>query len=187
MSENTGKSILLGVTGCIAAYKAADLCSKLTQKGYDVHVVMTANAQKLVTPLTFQTLSRNRVTTGLWDLPEWEPGHIALAEHCVLMAIVPCTANMLAKLAHGIADDALSTCALSHEGPLLVAPAMNPRMWKNPATRANVELLRQRGVQVVEPGEGLVACGDTGVGRLEDVAVILDRIIELMQPFQYNS
>lgn len=184
MSENTGKSILLGVTGCIAAYKAADLCSKLTQKGYDVHVVMTAAAQKLVTPLTFQTLSKNRVTTGLWDSPRWEPRHIALADCCALLAIVPCTANMMAKLAHGIADDALSACALAHAGPILIAPAMNPRMWRNPATRANLELLERRGVHVAGPGAGHVACGEDGVGRLEDVPVILDKIIELMESFQ---
>jgi phosphopantothenoylcysteine decarboxylase/phosphopantothenate--cysteine ligase len=184
MFENTGKSILLGVTGGIAAYKAADLCSKLTQKGYDVHVVMTANAQKLVTPLTFQTLSKNRVITGLWESPQWEPQHIDLADRCALLAIVPCTANMMAKVAYGIADDALSTSALSHAGPVLIAPAMNPRMWQSPAVRANLELLKQRGVEVVGPGAGRVACGADGIGRLEELSVILDRIVELMKPFQ---
>ncbi len=183
MSDQVKKSIALGVTGCIGAYKAADLCSKLTKKGYDVHVIMTANAQKLVTALTFQTLSRNPVTTSLWDSPRWEPQHIALADKCALLVIAPCTANMMAKLAHGLADDALSTYALSHEGPVLLAPAMNPRMWLNPATRANVEILKKRGVEFCGPGEGIVACGDTGVGRLEEVPALVEKIDELMQPF----
>ncbi len=177
MSENTIKSIALGVTGCIGAYKAADLCSKLVQKGFDVHVIMTANAAKLVTPLTFQTLSQNRVTTSLWDSPEWEPRHISLADQCRLLVIAPCTANTIAKLAHGIADDALSTYALSHRGPLLVAPAMNPRMWEHPAVQANIAILKQRGAEIIGPGVGRVACGDTGTGRLEDVPVILEKVI----------
>lgn len=177
MSDNSLKSIALGVTGCIGAYKAADLCSKLVQKGFGVHVIMTANAAKLVTPLTFQTLSQNRVVSTLWDTPEWEPQHICLADKCCLLVIVPCTANTLAKLAYGIADDALSTYALSHRGPLLIAPAMNPRMWEHPAVQTNVKILKERGAEIIGPGIGRVACGDIGTGRLEDISVIIEKIV----------
>ncbi|MDD2478332.1 MAG: flavoprotein [Victivallaceae bacterium] len=181
MATNDHKSIILGVTGCIGAYKAADLCSKLTQSSYDVHVVMTSNAMKLVGELTFQTLSRNRVISSLWDSPEWEPRHTSLADKCALLVVAPCTASMMAKLAYGIADDALSTLALAHDGALMIAPAMNPRMWRHLAVQQNVSILKQRGAIFIEPGTGVVACGDYGTGRLEDIPVILEKINEFMK------
>lgn len=170
--------IVLGVTGSIAACKAADLTSKLVQAGADVHVVMTDSATKLVQPITFLTLSRRPVITDLWALSDWQPGHIALADRAELLVVAPATANILGKMAHGIADDALSTFALSHAGPVLVAPAMNPRMWAHPAVRANVETLKSRGVAVVGPAEGRVACGTGGIGRLAPVPEIIAGIGE---------
>lgn len=159
--------VVLGVSSSIAAYKAADLTSRLVQSGIDVHVIMTENATCLVQPRTFLTLSRNPVTTSLWDVPDWRPEHIALAERAGLLAIAPATANILGKLAHGIADDALSTFALACEQPMLVAPAMNPRMWRSPAVQANCRLLRERGVLFADPEPGHVACsGDGEAGRL---------------------
>jgi phosphopantothenoylcysteine decarboxylase len=170
-------TVVLGVTGSIAAYKAADLTSRLVQAGLSVTVIMTANAQRLVQPQAFFTLSRSPVITDLWDLPDWQPGHIALADRAAVLAIAPATANILAKLAHGVADDALSTYALSHTGAVLVAPAMNPRMWAHPAVQANCAVLRERGVVFVGPDSGRVACGDEGVGRLAAVDDILAAVL----------
>lgn len=170
------KTILLGVTGSIAAYKAADLASRLVKSGCDVFVVMTAHAAEFVTPLTFQTLSRNAVTTGIFDEKEsWHPGHIALADRADLLLVAPATANVIAKLAHGIADDALTSIALATRAPLLIAPAMNGKMWEHPATQENVAILKARGAEFIGPEEGLLACGYEGIGRLWDVADIADR------------
>ena len=167
------KTILLGVTGSIAAYKAADLASRLVKAGHDVHVVMTANATEFVAPLTFQTLSRNAVTTGIFDEKEsWNPGHIALADRADILLIAPATANVIAKLANGIADDALTSIALASLAPLLIAPAMNGKMWMHPATQENVARLKSRGAKFIGPEEGLLACGYEGLGRLWDVAEI---------------
>jgi phosphopantothenoylcysteine decarboxylase/phosphopantothenate--cysteine ligase len=174
-------SIVLGVTSSIAAYKAADLTSKLVQAGVDVHVVMTANAARLVQPQTFLTLSRNPVINDLWSVEDWRPEHIALADLAALMVVAPATANFLGKLAHGVADDALTTVALSHEGPMLVAPAMNPRMWRNPAVQENVRVLRSRGIHIIDPEPGHVACsGDGEPGRLADVQVIADAVLAFL-------
>ena len=165
-------NIVLGVTGSIAAYKAADLCSRLVQSENKVTVIMTESAAKLVTPQTFFTLSKNRVVTSLWEIPEWRPEHIALAEKSDILAVVPATANFIGKYANGIADDALTTYALSHTGKVIVAPAMNPRMWSHPAVQHNIAVLKERGVIIAGPGEGRVACGDDGKGRLEDISLI---------------
>lgn len=173
----TAPTVVLGVTGSIAAYKAADLTSRLVQAGATVTVIMTANAMRLVQPQTFFTLSRRPVITDLWELPDWQPGHIALAAQATVLVVAPATANLLAKLAHGLADDALSTYALSHCGPVLVAPAMNPRMWAHPAVQANCELLRQRGVGFVGPDSGRVACGEGGLGRMAPVDDILAAVL----------
>ncbi len=173
------KTIVIGVTGSIAAFKAADLVSRLVKNDFDVHVIMTSSASKLVTERTFFTLSRNPVVTSLWDLPEWKPGHIALAEKSFLMAVVPCTANFIGKLANGIADDALSTYALSHQENILLAPAMNTVMWKNPAVVKNCEILRARGVIFAGPVSGALACGIAGEGRMEDVDTIFAKIMNL--------
>ena len=181
MTQETRPLLVLGVTGSIAAYKAADLTSKLVQGGVDVQVIMTASAQRLVTPQTFMTLSRNPVITSLWEMPDWQPGHIALAMRARALLIAPATANILAKMAHGIADDALSTYCLSHTGPVLVAPAMNPRMWNHPATRDNCALLQKRGVLFVGPDEGHVACGESGKGRLAELPAILAAAMKALE------
>jgi phosphopantothenoylcysteine synthetase/decarboxylase len=178
--EPTQKVIALGVTGSIAAYKAADLVSRLVRNGHEVHVLMTAAARELVTERTFLTLSRNPVVVSLWDMPEWQPGHVELADRADLLVVAPATANFLGKYTHGIADDALTTYALAHEGPVLLAPAMNPRMWRHPATQANRVLLRKRGVRFVGPGSGHVACGDDGEGRMAEPADILVAIQDIL-------
>ena len=172
--------VVLGVTGSIAAYKAADLTSKLVQKGHDVHVIMTGGATELVQPRTFLTLSRNPVTTDLWDVPAWQPEHVALAERADLLVVAPATANFLGKYAAGVADDALTTYALTHTGSVAVAPAMNPRMWQHPAVRANVRTLEERGVRLIPPAEGRVACGEGGAGRMADVEVLLRTIAGML-------
>ena len=169
----TKKTIALGVTGSIAAYKAADLCSKLVQADFNVVVLMTDAARKLVTSQTFLTLSRNPVITDLWNMPDWQPGHIELADRASLLVVAPCTANFIGKFAHGIADDALTTYALSHTGDIILAPAMNPKMWKNPAVRDNAALLKKRGLIFVGPASGKVACGVDGEGRMESVENII--------------
>jgi phosphopantothenoylcysteine decarboxylase/phosphopantothenate--cysteine ligase len=174
-------TIVLGVSGSIAAYKAADLTSRLAKRGHDVHVVMTRNATEFVAPLTFQTLSRNPVTVSVFDEKEsWHPGHIALADRAQLLLIAPATANVLAKLSQGIADDALSSIALATLAPVLVAPAMNGKMWLHPATQENVSRLRGRGVEFIGPEEGLLACGYEGIGRLWNVEEIAARAEEIL-------
>jgi phosphopantothenoylcysteine decarboxylase len=178
MNNNT--TIALGITGSIAAYKAADLCSRLTKNGFDVNVLMTESAGRLVGEQTFFTLSRNPVISSLWNLPEWQPGHIALAERAALLVVAPCTANFIGKYTHGIADDALTTYALSHPGPVILAPAMNPVMWQNSAVQDNVALLKKRGTCFVGPGEGNVACGTSGVGRMSEPEEIIIKINEII-------
>src|SRR6266496_2820225 len=163
------KNIVLGVTGSIAAHKAADLASRLAKQGADVNVVMTADALRFITPLAFKTLSRHPVVTDLYDEEEgWKPTHIRLADEADLLLIAPATANILARLAHGIADDAL-TCialALNTRAKVLFAPAMNGKMWLHPATQQNAATLKQRGAEFIGPEEGLLSCGYEGIGRL---------------------
>jgi phosphopantothenoylcysteine decarboxylase/phosphopantothenate--cysteine ligase len=173
----TQKTVILGVGGSIACYKAADIASRLTQSGHKVCVVMTAAATEFVTPLTFQTLSRNPVTTGVFDEKEsWHPGHIALADSADLLLVAPATANIIAKLASGIADDALTSIALATRAPVMLAPAMNGKMWLHPATCENTARLVARGVHFIGPAEGLLACGYEGVGRLWDTQSICDEV-----------
>ncbi|MCP3965498.1 MAG: phosphopantothenoylcysteine decarboxylase [Lentisphaerae bacterium] len=179
MSDKSKKCIVLGVTGGIAAYKAADLCSKMVQAGYDVHVIMTASALELITERTFLTLSRNPVTTTLWDVPIWQPEHIALAERADLLVVAPCTANFIGKYTHGIGDDALTTFALAHTEKVLLAPAMNPRMWQNAAVKENIEILKTRDVEFIGPEPGRVACGDDGLGRMAEPVEILEQVKRL--------
>jgi phosphopantothenoylcysteine decarboxylase/phosphopantothenate--cysteine ligase len=167
--------IVLGVAGGIAAYKAAALCSALVQRGDDVDVVMTEGAERFVGALTFAALTRRPVLTSLWDAPETIP-HIALARSADVVAIVPATANVLAKLALGIADDLLSNVALATRAPLVAAPAMNSAMYEHPATQAHLATLRARGVTIVEPGVGFLAERESGVGRLADRDAILAAI-----------
>lgn len=174
--------VVLGVTGSIAAHKAIDLASLLVKAGCAVHVVLTANAQKFVTPLPFQTLSRNPVMTGLWDEEDWKPGHIRLADEADLLLVAPATASILAKMALGLADDALSclALALSPRARVLVAPAMNGRMWAHPATRQNTAALKGRNVEFCGPEEGMLACGYEGAGRMAAPDLIARRALELI-------
>ncbi|MBO5668133.1 MAG: phosphopantothenoylcysteine decarboxylase [Lentisphaeria bacterium] len=170
------KLIVLGVTGSIAAYKAADLCSKLARK-FEVQVIMTENACRFVTPVTFRTLSRRPVITTLWeDESQWRPRHVELADEADLFAVVPATANFIAKAANGIANDALSTFAATFAGKTVIAPAMNPKMWAHAACEANCRLLEARGVIFAGPASGAVACGAAGTGRMVEVPEIIDVI-----------
>jgi phosphopantothenoylcysteine synthetase/decarboxylase len=179
---SVSKKIVLGVTGSIAAHKAADLASLLTKAKFDVRVVMTTDAQRFITPLPFKTLTRNPVVTNLYDEDEgWKPTHIELADAADLLLIAPATANVIAKLAHGIADDAL-TCialALNPKARILIAPAMNDKMWLHPATRENVKILKSRGVEFIGPEEGMLSCGYEGIGRLWPVEKIAERVVKL--------
>ncbi|MEI6166584.1 MAG: flavoprotein [bacterium] len=169
--------IVLGVTGSIAAFKAVELLRLMQKKGWDISVVMTDGATRFVTPLTFQTLSRNTVGLGLFDeVDGWHPEHIAYADRADVLVIAPCTANVMAKLAQGLADDLLTCTALATKAPLVIAPAMNDNMWTHPATRANRELLQSRGVTFVEVGTGELACGREGEGRLADLHKILSDV-----------
>ena len=163
----SGKTVVLGVTGGIAAYKACELTSRLRKAGAQVYVVMTKNACEFVAPLTFETLSNHPVVTDTFARPEkWEVEHVALAKRADVFVIAPATANIMAKLAVGLADDMLSTTALATRAPLLIAPAMNTGMWENAATRQNVETLRARGARLIGPEGGFLACGDQGAGRM---------------------
>ena len=171
------KRIVLGVTGSIAAYKAADLASQLTRVGHQVTVVLTRDAQEFVTPLTLQTLSKQPVVTDLYDEKEsWRPGHIQLADEADLMLIAPATANTLAQLGQGLAPNALTAIALATRAPMLVAPAMNGNMWSHPATQSHVATLKRWGVDFIGPDtEGMLACGYEGVGRLMPVEDIVSK------------
>ena len=177
----TGRNIVLGVTGGIAAYKSAEVVSRLRHLGANVHVIMTKNATEFVAPLTFRTLSAYPVVTDTFAAPEeWNVEHVALAKLADLFVIAPATANILAKMACGIADDMLSTTVLATKATVLVAPAMNTGMWTAEATRQNVETLRNRGVEFIGPDNGMLACGDEGTGRMSEPAEIVNRIGELL-------
>jgi phosphopantothenoylcysteine decarboxylase len=180
----TKRNVVLGVTGSIAAYKAADLTSRLAKAGANVNVVMTTDAQKFITPLAFKTLSRNPVVTDLYDEEEgWKPTHIRLADEADLFLLAPATANILAKITHGLANDALSciALALNPNAKILIAPAMNGKMWLHPATQNNVQTLRARGCEFIGPEEGMLSCGYEGIGRLWNVDGIAARALELLE------
>jgi phosphopantothenoylcysteine synthetase/decarboxylase len=179
-----GKNIVLGVTGSIAAYKAAELASQLTKLGCDVRVVMTADALRFITALPFKTLSRHPVLTDLYDEEEgWKPMHIELADAADLLLVAPATAHTIAKLALGLANDALScvALALNPKAKTLIAPAMNGKMWLHPATQQHVATLKSRGVQFIGPEEGLLSCGYEGLGRLWPVDQVARQAWELVQ------
>ncbi len=170
------KCVVLGVTGSIAAYKSAELASLLVKQGHDVFVVMTHDATEFITPLTLQTLSKNPVMTSFYDEKDnWRPGHIALADRASLLLIAPATANAIAELAHGLANHPLAAIALATRAPILLAPAMNGKMWEHPATQSNVDLLKKRGVEFIGPEAGMLACGYEGLGRLWKVDEIAFR------------
>lgn len=172
-------NIVLGITGSIAAYKAADLASQLVKQGHEVRVVMTRAATEFITPLTMQTLTRNPVIVSLEDEKQsWKPGHIELADQADLFVVAPATANVIGEFANGLAPDPLTSVylALPRTTPVLIAPAMNGKMWLHPATQRNVEILQQDGCQFIEPATGDLACGYEGIGRLAAVEEILERI-----------
>src|SRR6266478_4628369 len=164
------KNIVLGVTGSIAAYKSAELASLLVKQGHEVFAVMTHDATEFISALTLQTLSKNPVTTTFYDEKEnWRPGHIDLADRANLVMIAPATAHIIAELAHGLAGHPLTAIALATRAPILIAPAMNGKMWQHHATQENVEKLKARGVEFIGPEEGMLACGYEGLGRLWNV------------------
>jgi len=179
--EQSRPHVVLGVTGGIAAYKACELLRLLQKGGAEVQVIMTKNACEFVNPLTFETLSGYPVVTDTFNRPErWSVEHVAMAKWADLFVIAPATANILAKMAAGIADDMLSTTVLATSAPVLVAPAMNSGMYLNAATQANMSLLHSRGIHFVDPASGYLACGDTGVGKLAPVEEIAARCFELL-------
>ena len=186
MNNKNTKTIVVGVCGSIAAYKAAELVSQLRQRQHNVFVVMTSNAKNFITPLTLQTLSRHPVLQNLSEEEaqengNWHPGHIELADQADLLLIAPASASAIARLAYGFADDALGAVALATQAPLLIAPAMNGKMWKHPATCENVKRLHSRGATFAGPSSGLLACGYEGVGRLIDVSEIITCAEELLK------
>src|SRR6185295_4752399 len=175
-------NVALGVTGCIAAYKAVEILRGLQKRGASVRVVMTRHATEFVTPLTFQSISGSPVITEMFaptDDPEIK--HIQLAQSIDLLLVAPATANTLAKFANGIADDFLSTVYISTTAPVLIAPAMNVEMWAHPATQENVRRLSERGVYFIDPGEGYLACRTVGAGRLAEPTEIVARAITLLE------
>lgn len=170
-----GRTILLGVTGGIAAYKSASLASAWTQRGATVRVIMTPAAQRFVTPLTFRSVTRQPVATDIWRAEEeshYRPEHIDVGDEAALFVVAPATADFIGRIAHGLGDDILTVTLLAYLGPLLVCPAMNDRMWAHPAVQENIATLRRRGVDFVEPGVGHLACGSVGAGRLASLPVI---------------
>lgn len=177
----SGKTVVLGVTGGIAAYKAAEIVSRLRKLHARVFVIMTEHATHFVAPLTFETMSANPVVTDTFAHPlTWEVEHVALAKRADLFLIAPATANILAKMAHGIADDMLSTTVLATRAPVLVAPAMNTGMWDNTATQENLDILRRRGVMFVGPDAGFLACGDSGAGRMSEPVEIVEAVQKIL-------
>lgn len=171
------QTVVVGVTGGIGAYKACELVRLLSRRGFRVKVVMTDAAMRFVTPLTFRTLTGEPVASSLWEEPAYGGvRHVSLAQEADVMVVAPCTANVIAKLAHGRADDMLTTTALAAQAPLVIAPAMNAEMWRKQVTRDNVAALRARGAVIVEPEAGELACGDVGEGRLAPVEDIADAV-----------
>jgi len=182
MTMSDSKNIVLGVSGSIAAHKAIDLASLLSKEGHQVDVILTQDAQKFVQPLPFRALTCRSVITSLYDEDITGVRHVRSADIADLMIIAPATANTLAKLAHGIADDALGCVALALDPgvPVLVAPAMNGKMWQHSATQANIRVLQERGVDFIGPDEGMLSCGYDGIGRLWSVEGIATRALELL-------
>ena len=180
-----GKKIVLGVSGGIAAYKACELVSRLKKLNAEVHVIMTDSAAKFVTPLTFQSLSMNQVAVDIFDSPSyWEIEHISLAKLADVIVIAPATANIIGKLAVGIADDMLSTTVMATKAKVIIAPAMNTNMYENPILQRNIKKLKELRYSFIEPGEGRLACGDVGKGKMADPAVIEKAIIDSLNPKQ---
>jgi phosphopantothenoylcysteine decarboxylase/phosphopantothenate--cysteine ligase len=176
------KTVIIGITGGIAAYKACDAINHLRKKRYNVICIMTREAEEFVTRLTLETLSGNKVYQNMFELPETrEIAHISLAEKAGLIVICPATANIIAKLASGICDDLLTTTVISSEAPVLIAPAMNDKMYKNKITQRNIETLKKAGYKFIDPIRGRLACGNVGVGHLADLTAILKRIEKILK------
>ena len=179
----TGKCVVVGVTGGIAAYKACEVVSRLKKLNADVRVIMTRNATEFVQPLTFQSLSHNPVSVDTFaNIQTWEIEHIALAQRADLFIIAPATANIIGKLACGIADDMLSTTVMATRAPVLIAPAMNTAMLENPATQQNIRTLKSRGMRMIAPGVGMLACGTSGAGRMSEPEQIVAAAVEALRP-----
>lgn len=174
-----GRNILLAVTGSIAAYKAASLASMLVKQHADVHVIMTKNAEQFISPVTFETLTGNKVIDDTFDRNSgYHVAHIAMAQEADVVMIAPASANVIAKLAHGIADDMLTSTMLACEAPIYLAPAMNTHMFDNPVTQDNLKKLREYGYHIIEPSSGYLACGDTGRGKLPEPEELLEYILQ---------
>lgn len=179
------KTVGIGITGGIAAYKIADLVSRLKKDDIEVIVMMTQSATRFITPLTFKTLSNREVITDLWqESQEWQVQHIGIAEELDLLVIAPATANMIAKMAHGIGDDLISTVVLANTAPVLIAPAMNTNMYQNPVVQDNLKKLSLYGYEILHPASGVLACGSIGPGRLPEIDIIYQKIIRMLQPQQ---
>lgn len=175
------KNIVVGVTGGIASYKAVEIVNDLTKKGHNVDVIMTRNAQEFVTPLTFQTLSHNKVVTDMFNkIDKFDTEHISLAKKADLFLIVPATANVIGKIAGGIADDMLTTTIMATRAPKLIAPAMNTAMWENPIVQDNVKKLEKYGYSVLDTADGRLACGDLGSGKLLPWEAIVAEVERLL-------
>ncbi|GAX59643.1 phosphopantothenoylcysteine synthetase/decarboxylase [Candidatus Scalindua japonica] len=173
------KNIILGVTGSIAAFKAAILVSKLKSKGYDITVIMTKSSQSFIHPLTFRTLSKNKVVTDIFiDESVYNPHHVSIAHKADIVVIAPATANIIGKLSSGIADDALTSTVTASDVPVIIAPAMEENMYKNPITQRNITILQEVGYHFVGPEKGRLASGKTGVGRMADVEIIIQTIVD---------
>lgn len=182
------RTIILGVTGSIAAFKAADIVSRLTEAGARVFPVMTAEARRFIQPLTLQTLAKNPVASDLWKEGEgWQPGHIDLADQADLLLVAPATAHCLALFAHGLAPDLLSSIHLATPAPVMLAPAMNGKMLNHPATQANIKELRNRGYGFIEPDTGMLACGYEGNGKLADVDEVVRAVVGFFANRQDSS
>lgn len=179
------KTVVLGVSGGIAAYKSAELVSRFVKQGLQVYVVMTRHATEFITPLTLETLSNRPVAADMFaDKPNFEIEHISLAKRADMFVVAPATANVIAKMAHGIADDMLTSTLLATRAPILVAPAMNENMWEHPATQQNMQTLRARGAHIIGPGKGMLACGDIGYGRMEQPETIVEATLALLEARQ---
>lgn len=175
--EKMKKNIVVGVTGGIACYKAVEIVNNLVKKGYEVDVIMTKNAQKFVTPLTFQTLSKNKVVIDMFDeVEKWDTKHISLAKKADIMLIVPCTANVIGKIANGIADDMLTTTIMATKAKVILAPAMNTAMWENSILQNNIKKLQEYGYIILKTDKGRLACGDIGEGKLMEWKKIIDEV-----------
>lgn len=180
MSIIAKKNIIIGITGGIAVYKIAELASYLTKNGANIDIVMTEAAQKFVTPLTFSTLTKREVHIDMFKEYTSKPGHISLADRADLIIVAPATANTIAKMVYGIADNLLTTTVLAAKAPILIAPAMNDNMYAHTATTSNLEVLAERGVYSVGPESGMLACGREGMGRMSEASSIAAKTVEIL-------